>query len=103
MQRGDVTRGALAIPAGWRVTHHSTVQVLDSTTLAPVELPVRGAWRAISPGPDSGWWLQPADDEARRWMQLHGRKAGASSGMIRVHRLRLVPGWLQLELPGTRR
>lgn len=102
MSRGDVTRRDLAIPDGWKVTHHSTVQVLDHAKLMPAELPVRGAFRAITPGPDSSWWVQPVDDMARRWMALHGEKAGAASGMVRVHRLRLVPGWLQLELPGVR-
>lgn len=99
----NVTRRDLAIPDGWRVTHHSTVQVLDSAKLAPADLPVRGVFRAISPGPDSGWWLQPVNDTAQRWMALHGTRAGATSGMVRVHRLRLVPGWLQLELPGMPR
>lgn len=95
-------RRDLAIPDGWKVTHHSSVQVLDSPTLTPADLPVRGVWRAITPGPDSGWWLQPSDDQARRWLAAHGGRAGAQSGMVRVHRNRLVPGWLQLELPGMR-
>lgn len=94
-------RGDLAIPDGWKVTHHAFVQVLDHAKLAPADLPVRGNWRAISQGPDSGWWLMPSDDTARTWLQRHGTAAGVQSGMILVHRLRLVPSFLQLHLPGT--
>jgi hypothetical protein len=101
VSRQHPVRGDLALPDGWKVTHHATVQVLDHPKLHPAELPVRGQWRAIDQAPDSGWWLQPKDDVARRWLQLHGQKAGASSGMVNVHRLRLVPWWLQLPLPGT--
>lgn len=95
-----VKRRDLAIPAGWKVTHHSTVQVLDHATLHPADLPVRGQWRAIDRSPH-GWWLKPADDTARSWSDRHGMKAGMASGCISVHSQRLVPGWLQLTLPGT--
>ena len=94
-------RRDLVLPDGWKVTHHATVQVLDHGKLHPADLPVRGKWRAIDQAPDSGWWLQPADDAARWWLTRHGTAAGVSSGMVNVHRLRLVPGWLQLPLPGT--
>ena len=94
-----VKRRDLNIPAGWKVSHHSTVQVLDHERLAPADLPVRGQWRAIHQSPD-GWWLMPADDTARWWMERHGARAGAQSKMISVHSQRLVPGWLQLPLPG---
>ncbi len=97
----SVQRRDLNLPDGWKVTVHSTVQVLDHPKLHPAELPVRGQWRAIDQAPNSGWWLQPADLEARTWLHRHGTRAGVASGMINVHRLRLVPGWLQLSLPGT--
>ena len=95
-----VKRRDLSLPDGWKVTHHSTVQVLDHERLTPADLPVRGRWRAIERSAD-GWWLQPADDTARWWMDRHGERAGAVSGCISVHTQRLIPGWLQLQLPGT--
>lgn len=101
MTRQHPVRSDLALPDGWKVTHHATVQVLDHAKMQPVELPVAGRWRAIHPAPDDGWWLQPADLAARTWLHRHGTRAGAQSGMVNVHRLRLVPGWLQLPLPGT--
>jgi hypothetical protein len=96
------TRKDLAIPNGWKVTHHAHVQVLDHAKLTPADLPVRGVWRAISQGPDSGWWLQPSDQTAQRWLAAHGTAAGAQSGMVLVHRLRCVPAFLQLTVPGVR-
>jgi hypothetical protein len=95
LQRRDVP-----IPDGWKVTNRSHVQVLDHERLTHADLPVRGGWRTIDRSPD-GWWLQPVDDLARRWLAVHGSKAGATSGCISVHTSRLVPGWLQLNLPGT--
>jgi hypothetical protein len=94
-------RRDLNLPDGWRPTVHSTVQVIDSPTLAPRDVTVRGRWQCIHPAPDDGWWLQPADDPARRWLAAHGARVGAQSGMVNVHRLRLVPSWLQLPVPGT--
>jgi hypothetical protein len=94
-------RKDLSIPEGWKPTHHATVQVLESSTLRPVDMPVAGLWRCIDRAPDAGWWLQPKDGAARAWLAGHGRRAGASSGMVNVHGLRLVPSWLQLSLPGT--
>lgn len=91
-------RRDLAIPDGWRPTHHANVQVLDHAKLMPADLPVRGHWRCIEQAPDSGWWLLPADDASRRWLAAYGTAAGAVSGMVRVHRLRLVPSFLQLRL-----
>jgi hypothetical protein len=94
-------RRDLSLPDGWKPTHHSTVQVLESDTLRPQELHVAGAWRCISPAPGDGWWLQPSDEAARWWLQRYGTRAGAASGMVNVHRQRLVPSWLQLTVPGT--
>jgi hypothetical protein len=93
-----VKRADVPLPDGWKVTHHASVQVLDHPKLAPADLPVRGVWRAIDQAPDSGWWLQPSDDTARRWLTRHGHSAGAASGCIAVHRLRCVPAFLQLRL-----
>lgn len=94
-------RRDLNVPAGWRPSHHSVVSVLDSATLRPQELHLPGRWRCISPAPEHGWWLQAADEAARWWLDRHGARAGAQSGMVNVHGLRLVPGWLQLPVPGT--
>lgn len=94
-------RRNLNLPDGWRPGIHSTVQILDSDTLRPDGVHVPGAWRCINPAPDGGWWLQPADLAAVRWEKLHGRTAGASSGMINVHGLRLAPSWLQPAIPGA--
>jgi hypothetical protein len=88
------------VPAGWRPSHHSVVQVIDSPTLRPVDVPVRGIWRVIDRAPESGWWLQPSDEVARGWLLHHGQQVGVASGMINVHGLRLVPAWLQLPIPG---
>lgn len=93
-----VKRRDLNIPDGWKVTHRSTVQVIDHERLTPADLPVRGVWRVIDRSPD-GWWLQPDDSTARWWAEHHGARAGITSGCISVHALRLVPWWLQL--PGT--
>lgn len=95
---GQPTRRELPLPAGWKPSHHATVQVLDHARLQPADLPVRGMWRCIDQAPDNGWWLQPSDELARGWLLHHGQAAGASSGMINVHRLRLVPAWVQLTL-----
>jgi hypothetical protein len=95
-----VKRADVPLPDGWKVTHHASVQVLDHDTLTPAGLPVRGVWRALDQAPDSGWWLQPSDHAARRWLAAHGSAAAASSGCIAVHRLRLVPVFLQLRLDG---
>lgn len=95
-----VKRRDLNIPDGWKVSRHSTVQVLDHERLTPADLPVHGAWRVIDRSPE-GWWLQPDNAAARRWIDRHGTRAGAQSGCISVHAQRLVPWWLQLRLPGT--
>jgi hypothetical protein len=92
-------RAQVPLPEGWKVTNRSHVQVLDHERLTPADLPVRGTWRTVDRSPE-GWWLMPADDTARWWLQRHGTKAGAQSGCISVHAQRLVPGWLQLNLPG---
>ena len=92
-------RKDLVVPDGWRPTVHSTVQVIDHERLAPADLPVRGRWRVLDRSPD-GWWLLPADDTARWWLERHGAKAGASSGCVSVHAQRLVPSFLQLSIPG---
>jgi len=94
-------RGDVPLPDGWKPTHHAVVQVLDHAKLMPADLPVRGSWRCISQAPDSGWWLQPADQVARTWVERHGAAAGVQSGMVNVHRLRLVPAFLQLSLDGA--
>jgi hypothetical protein len=94
-------RRDLNLPAGWGPTVHSTVQVLESATLAPAGVDVRGAWRCIHPAPAGCWWLLAADEPARRWLAAHGARVGAQSGMVAAHRLRLVPAWLQLPVPGT--
>jgi hypothetical protein len=88
-------RSELPLPDGWRVTRGGRVQVLDHERLTPADLPVRGRWVALDRSPD-GWWLQPADDTARWWLQQHGSRAGATSGCISVHGQRLVPGHLEL-------
>lgn len=90
-----LTRRELPIPREWKVTRGGRVQVLDSATLEPRELPVRGTWTVIDRAP-AGWWLQPADDLARWWMRQHGTNAGATSGCIGVHGQRLVPSFLDL-------
>lgn len=89
-------RRDLPIPDGWKVTRGSRVQVLDSITLEPRELPVRGRWLPLDRSP-MGWWLQPADDMARWWIDHHGARAGVISGCIQVHAQRLVPGFLELD------
>jgi hypothetical protein len=94
-------RRDLNLPDGWRPTVHSTVQVIDSATLRPDDVPVTGLWRCINAAPEDGWWLQAADETATRWLVRHGRRCGAVSGMVNVHRLRLVPSWLQLPVAGT--
>lgn len=93
-----VKRRELGLPDGWKPTHHANVQVLEHAKLAPAELSVAGHWRCIEQAPGSCWWLLPADDASRRWLAVHGQAAGALSGMIAVHRLRLVPSFLQLAL-----
>lgn len=93
-------RRELNLPDGWHPTVHSTVQVIDHERLRPGGVPVAGLWRCIDRAPDGGWWLQPADVAADRWLTRHGQRCGATSGMVNVHALRLTPWWLQLALGG---
>lgn len=96
-------RRDLNLPAGWHPTVHSTVQVLDSATLRPQDVPVAGLWRCIDHAPDGGWWLQPANGAAVQWAIGHGERARLiTSGMVNVHALRLFPHRMQPPLPGSR-
>lgn len=88
-------RKDLNLPDGWRVTRGAGVQVLYHDRLYPAGLAVDGRWHVVDRSPE-GWWLQPSDDAAHRWLAVHGANAGAASGCVQVHALRLVPGQLQL-------
>lgn len=92
---GTQHRRDIPLPAGWKVTRGGSVQVLDHERLHPAGLPVHGRWHVVDRSPE-GWWCQPSDDVARWWLTAHGGQAGAQSGCIQVHGLRLVPGHLEL-------
>jgi len=95
-----VSRADLLVPEGWSPARNVRVIVMPHPVEEP--RPPAGVWRIIDrsagePGPH--WWLQPHDDIARRWAEVHPDRI--VQGCVEAKGLRLAPPGTQLAIPGT--